>query len=220
MWFEEGRGPCLEPLRGVQDLAKLDPGRLEERLRRSLPRCRCCVPAGTNDPYRLCRRPWTVAATWWRADRQGFPHGEALGLSPSFAALIDLLIGRQVATCWHRSGRGGSTQIFDSWAGVWPEPEFRRWCLVKEIIRRVKEFARRSDHPFRGVLDSSMLRWQRRAQTRFPRRRAIAVGAGSSSVEVTLRGNLDPAVLLAGGKARRKLARILETLGMGPSSSI
>jgi len=229
VWFEEGRGPCLEPLRGVQDLAKLDPGRLEERLRpvfATVSLLRRSLPEQTT-LIGFAGAPWTVASYMVEGgSSRDFLTAKRWAYSEpqGFAALIDLLIEATSGYLLAQVEAGAEAlQIFDSWAGVWPEPEFRRWCLtpVKEIIRRVKGV-----HPAVPIIA-------------FPRGAgllyaAVAEEAGADALfldttvplrwgrevlqpKVTLQGNLDPAVLLAGGKAQKEaVARILETLGDGP----
>lgn len=229
VWFEEGRGPCLEPLRGVQDLAKLDPGRLEERLRpvfATVSLLRRSLPEQTT-LIGFAGAPWTVASYMVEGgSSRDFLTAKRWAYSQpqGFAALIDLLIEATSGYLLAQVEAGAEAlQIFDSWAGVWPEPEFRRWCLnpVKEIIRRVKGV-----HPAVPIIA-------------FPRGAgllyaAVAEEAGADALsldttvplrwarevlqpKVTLQGNLDPAVLLAGGKAQKEaVARILETLGDGP----
>ncbi|MFN3401932.1 MAG: uroporphyrinogen decarboxylase family protein, partial [Ferrovibrio sp.] len=100
-----------------------------------------------------------------------------------------------------------AVQIFDTWAGVLPEDQFRRWCVepVARIIRELKAL-----HP--GI---PVIAFPKGAGTRL---RAIvaetaadAVGldwtadAGFVSREiqprVAVQGNIDPLALLAGGEA-------------------
>jgi uroporphyrinogen decarboxylase len=114
-------------------------------------------------------------------------------------------------------------QIFDSWAGVWPEAGLRRWCLepVKAIVARIE--AERPGVPVivfprgAGVLYQAY---------------AAECGAAALGLDTTvplgwarevlqpkacLQGNLDPLALVAGGDAlRRGVDDILAALGGGP----
>jgi len=114
-------------------------------------------------------------------------------------------------------------QLFDSWAGVWPEGALRRWCLepAAAIVRRVK-----AAHPEVPII-------------LFPRGAGLVyevfateAGAEGLSLDTTvpltwarerlqgrvaLQGNLDPLLLIAGGAALEAgVSTILETLGKGP----
>ena len=141
-----------------------------------------------------------------------------------FGQLMDLLVE---ATAEHLIAQveagAEALQIFDSWAGVWPEAELRRWCLapVREIVTRVK-----SAHP-----EVPIIAFPRGAGVMY-RAFAEELGVEALSLDTTvppawarealqgrvaLPGNLDPIYLVAGGEAlRAATARVLEDLGRGP----
>src|SRR5690554_505838 len=229
VWFEEGHGPRLDPLRGVQDLATLDPGRMEERLQpvfATVSLLRRSLPPETS-LIGFAGAPWTVASymieggstrDFFKAKR--WAYSDPQGFSQLIELLVDATSGYLLAQI---EAGAEAIQIFDSWAGVWPEAEFRRWCLApaREIIERVKTvhpevpiilFPRGAGPLYADVaaqagadalsLDTTMpLQWA--AETLQPK--------------VALQGNLDPAVLLVGGKAQAEaVERILSTLGQGP----
>lgn len=228
VWFEEGRGPCLEPLRGVQDLANLDSGQLEERLRpvfATVSLLRRSLPEETT-LIGFAGAPWTVASymieggssrDFLKAKRWAYSDPEG------FEQLISLLVEATSGYLLAQIEAGAEAiQIFDSWAGVWPESEFRRWCLdpLKEIIRRVK--AVRPEVPIIAFPRGAGLLYA-----------AVADEAGADALsldttvplewardvlqpKVALQGNLDPAALLAGGAAQEEAVdRILDVLGSG-----
>src|SRR3546814_7951285 len=59
-----------------------------------------------------------------------------------FRSLIDILVEATVAYLGRQIEAGAEVvQLFDTWAGVLPEAEFRRFCLepVRRIIAAVKE---------------------------------------------------------------------------------
>ncbi|MEX0921370.1 MAG: uroporphyrinogen decarboxylase [Rhodovibrionaceae bacterium] len=229
VWFEAGQGPRLEPLSGPDDLAKL---RLEEvvarlapvyraigRLRRELPEETALIG--------FAGAPWTVASYMIEGgSSKDFATAKtwAYRETESFQALIDLLVE---ATAQHLIAQidagAQAVQIFDSWAGVWPEAELRRWSLVPltEIVAKVKAV-----HPHTPVI-------------LFPRGAGLLYeafaresGADALSLDTTvpldwarqklqphvaLQGNLDPIALVAGGAVlEQAVAQILESLSGGP----
>jgi uroporphyrinogen decarboxylase len=126
----------------------------------------------------------------------------------AFAGLIDRLV---TASVDYLSGqvRAGvdAVQIFDTWAGVLPGDEFRRWCVepVARIVRGVKE-----RHP-----DVPVIAFPKGAGTRLA---VIVAETGADAVgldwtadpdfisreiqpHVAVQGNIDPLALLAGGAA-------------------
>jgi uroporphyrinogen decarboxylase len=123
-----------------------------------------------------------------------------------FAALIDLLTDAIIRYLSAQVEAGAEVlQLFDSWAGVLPEPELRRWC-VEPSLRIVTELrARHPDIPIiafpRGIgaayamfatqvpvqgisLDTTVpVEWAAQVLRREP--------------TLCLQGNLDPIALLA-----------------------
>jgi uroporphyrinogen decarboxylase len=209
--FVEGQGPQLIPVRERADLSRLSladlPGHLEpvyvtlRRLRRQLPPEVALIG--------FAGAPWTVAA--YMVEGHGskeFAQARTLARrDPAcFAALIDLLTEATTVHLLAQIDAGAQVvQLFDSWAGVLPEPEFVRWCQ-KPAARIVTALKRaRPDVPViafpRGAgalsrayldavpvdglsLDTTMpLDWARRTLGR-----------------VCLQGNLDPVALLVGGR--------------------
>lgn len=229
VWFEEGVGPRLAPLETAEDLAKLSPVRLHERLApvyETLRRLRGELSLETT-LIGFAGAPWTVASYMIEGgSSRDFARGKAwaYGRPDEFQRLIDLLTEATVAYLTAQVEAGAEVlQLFDSWAGVWPESGFRRWCLkpAKEIRRRLREAAPQvpmiqfprgagalyaacaKDGGFEGLsLDTTVpLDWAKE----------------TLQGRATLQGNLDPLVLVAGGAAQRaETARILTALGTGP----
>ena len=229
VWFEEGVGPRLEALADAEDLSRLSADALRERLApvfETLRRLSGELPEAVT-LIGFAGAPWTVASymleggsskdfatikTWAYGDPEGFQR------------LIDLLVSATADYLIAQVEAGAEVlQLFDSWAGVLPEEELRRWCLApaSEIVRRVKAV-----HPKVPVI-------------LFPRGagmlyRDFAEGSGADALSldstmplawardslqgvVTLQGNLDPLALVVGGQAQRDaVARILEHLNGGP----
>ena len=229
VWFEEGAGPRLEPLRRIQELARLTVGGLHETLApvyETLRRLRAELPEQTA-LIGFAGGPWTVASYMIEGGTsKDFAVAKtwAYRAPDEFALIIDLLVESTSEYLIAQVEAGAEVlQLFDSWAGVWPEAALRRWCLepVAEIVRRVKVA-----HP-----DVPVILFPRGAG---PLYEAFASEAGAEGLgldttvplvwarerlqgAVTLQGNLDPLLLVAGGAALdQAVARILDTLGAGP----
>jgi uroporphyrinogen decarboxylase len=227
--FEAGEGPQLEPvdsaerlraLRSQIDLDRLSPVfEAVQQIKFSLPES---VPL-----IGFCGAPWTVAS--YMVAGKGTPDQAPARLlayrDPDlFAALIATLTEASIAYLLRQIDAGvDAVQIFDSWAGVLPPREFRRWCAepLREIVAGVK--ASRPDIPIilfpRGVgahlvelartsgadvigLDTSV---------------DLAFAANSVQKLLPVQGNLDPLALLAGGAALdAAVGDILRALGGGP----
>ncbi len=229
VWFEEGRGPKLTPLRHESDLASLSVGGLRERLAPVLATVSSLtksLPAETT-LIGFSGAPWTVACYMVEGEgSKDFAATRTLAYEnpDRFQALIDLLVEATVDYLCAQVEAGAEVlQIFDSWAGVLPEQELRRWSLAanSEIVARVK-----ARHP-----RIPMILFPRGAGLLY-REFAISSGADALSLDVTvpldwardelqghvtLQGNLDPLLLAAGGaELSAAVERILETLGNGP----
>ncbi len=229
VWFEEGAGPRLEPLRRSQELARLSADGLHETLApvyETLRRLRAALPEETA-LIGFAGAPWTVSSYMIEGGTsKDFAAAKtwAYRAPDEFALIIDLLVESTSDYLIAQVEAGAEAlQLFDSWAGVWPEAALRRWCLepAAEIIRRVK-----TAHP-----DVPVILFPRGAGTLYE---AFAGEAGAEGLgldttvplawarerlqgSVTLQGNLDPLLLVAGGAAMdQAVARILDTLGAGP----
>jgi uroporphyrinogen decarboxylase len=229
VWFEEGRGPCLEPVRSKQDMQGLS---LEAFHDLAAP----VYETARGIKAQLDRQtafigfagaPWTVAC--YMVEGSGSRDyakvkGWAFGDPDGFQALVDLVTEATVVYLEAQVAAGAEAlQLFDSWAGALPAAEMRRWCLdpARSIIRRLKErypnvpvilFPRGAGLVYRDFacesgadavsLDSTLpLTWARdELQSR-----------------VAVQGNLDPIYLVAGGEALTRAVReVLEALAGGP----
>jgi uroporphyrinogen decarboxylase len=152
--------------------------------------------------------PWTVAAYMIEGHgSRDFAAAKrwALAEPGTFGHLIDLLVE---ATTTHLSAQIDSgaeaVQIFDSWAGVLSAREFDRWSIAPtaEIVKRLKErhpqipvigFPRGSGHRIAEYATSTKVD-------------AVSFDYATKAewvrdnVDCTVQGNLDPVVLLAGGR--------------------
>lgn len=229
VWFEEGVGPRLEPVETAAGLARLSADGLHERLAavyETVHRLRVALPPETA-LIGFAGAPWTVASYMVEGgSSRDFARAKAwaYGRPEEFQGLIDLLTATTADYLAAQVEAGAEVlQLFDSWAGVWPESAFRRWCLApaREIRERLRTVAPEvpmiqfprgagalyaacvAEGGFEGLsLDTTVpLGWAReRLQG-----------------QATLQGNLDPLVLVAGGEVlRSETARILAALGEGP----
>lgn len=229
VWFEEGVGPKLEPLRRVEDFKQLKPARMAEALAPVYETLRG-VRAALDERTALigfAGAPWTVASYMIEGgSSKDYATAKTWAYSApnEFQRLIDLLVETTADYLIAQVNAGAEVlQLFDSWAGVWPEAALRRWCLrpAQDIVRRVKAV-----HPKVPII-------------LFPRGagllyRDFAVEGGADALgldttvpldwaretlqgKVTLQGNLDPLLVVAGGEAQREgVERVLNGLGRGP----
>ena len=222
-------GPRLDPLKDPSALktlrSEIDHTALEP-VYEAIALVKCELPARVA-LLGFCGAPWTVAAYMIAgcgtvdqlpARLFAYRHYEA------FAKLIDLLVEASTGYLIRQFQAGAdAAQIFDTWAGVLPGAEFRRWCIepCRRIVAGVREaipgakiigFPRGAASELECYLeavavDAIGLDWtvelgfaRERVQTRRP-----------------VQGNLDPLALVAGGAALdRSIDTILEALSRGP----
>jgi uroporphyrinogen decarboxylase len=227
--FKQGEGPVLEPLRSVDDIDRLDRGRVIDHL------------APVFETVRLLRRelpenvaligfagaPWTVATYMVEGgSSRDFATVKAMayGAPDDFDRLIALLADATADYLIAQADAGAEVlQLFDSWAGVLPDLAFVRWVIepTKRIVARI-----RAVHPTIPLIG-------------FPRGAGVmylpyAAGTGVDAVSldtavpldwaahevqtmVAVQGNLDPILLRAGGKALADgVRRIRRTFAGGP----
>ena len=228
--FIEGEGPRLpEPVRSAADVARLDAGRLRAHLRpvyETVARLRRSLP-GDAALIGFAGAPWTVAAYMVEGGGSKEFHGArafARREPAAFAALIDLLADATADHLLAQIEAGAeAVQLFDSWSGLLPEPEFERWCVapVAAIAARIK-----ASHP-----DLPVIAFPRGAGVLYRRLAALeavdAVGLDTTvpldwAVQALrpparcLAGNLAAGALRGGGAGRRvAAARPARTPGRG-----
>ncbi len=225
--FEEKLGPVLSPC--IEKRADLQILQVEGAAQRLTP---------VYETVRLLREklpsevtligfagaPWTVA-TYMVAGAgskdQAAARIWAYRDPEGFAELIDILVDVTSDYLINQVKAGAEVlQIFDTWAGSLPEAEFRRWCIqpTKEIIKRVKAefpnipvigFPKGAGSLYRdyakqtGVTGISM-------DTAY----ALEFAREELQTDFVVQGNLDPLLLVTGGKAMLKEAeRILSIMG-------
>jgi len=227
--FEAGEGPQLDALKEPSAIERIWPEIDHAKLAsvyETIARVKPELPPSIA-LLGFCGAPWTVAtymiAGCGTPDQSparlfAYRHAEA------FAKLIDILVQASTSYLVRQFAAGvDAVQIFDTWAGVLPAGEFRKWCIepVARIVAGVRE----------QFLAARIIGFPRGAGTELPHYLAAvpvdAVGLdwmmelsfARDHIQPlrTVQGNLDPLVLLAGGAALdRAIDAILEAFGQRP----
>lgn len=229
VWFVEGEGPKLEPLRKPEDLSILDRSRVLDHMAPVLGTVRKLSSELPSETALIgfAGAPWTVATYMIEGgSSRDFAKTKiwAYRDPESFAYLIDILVESTADYLIAQIESGAEAlQLFDSWAGALDEAGFIRWSAepAKRIVDRI-----RAVHPNVPVIG-------------FPRGAgplykdfAQITGVDAVSIDqslpvrwaaeelqplCTVQGNLDPMALLAGGETLDvAVDRITDALGQGP----
>ncbi len=229
VWFEEGKGPQLEPITEDAELSRLSLDQVETTVS-PIYETVSRVSGSLNEDTALigfCGGPWTVAtymvagqSTTDQAPARMWAYRDPDG----FARLMDMIVE---ASATYISGQikagAQAVQIFESWAGVLPDGEFRRWVIspTQKLVAAVR--ASHPDVPIIGFPRMSGPMYQDfLAQTGVD-----ALGCDTSlpldwiktnlQRHTVVQGNLDPLLLVAGGAELEKRIRdIRDTLSGGP----
>jgi uroporphyrinogen decarboxylase len=214
----EGKGPVLKPIRTADDMAVLDPARLVPIIApilETVRRVRAALPAD-KALIGFAGSPWTVVC--YMVEGQGSrDFAEVRNLAYRDPALFDALMQRvTLATIEYLAQQieagADVAMLFDSWAGVLPAAQFRRYVIepTRQIVAALK--LRYPQIPVIGFprLAGSMLGEYALAGVQ-------AVGVDTSAdparaaamvpANIALQGNVDPLALLAGGDALVGAAR-------------
>jgi len=211
--FAEGEGPRLQPIRGPSGLARLRPAATAAKFARvceAVARLRQGLPEGTA-LIGFCGAPWTVA-TYMVEGQSSADQAQARLWAyrdpAGFARLIELLIDTSIAYLCAQVDAGADVlQIFDTWAGALPDPEFARW-VVAPTQRIVAEVRRRHPHvPIIGFPRGAGLRVGDyvaatgvqgiSCDAAVP---LAAMAALADKQRLVVQGNIDPLALAAGGQ--------------------
>lgn len=227
--FETGEGPKLDPLRPGDVLPVFDEDTFHAKLNQvysTVMGLRAALPPEVA-LIGFAGSPWTVATYMVEGggsrDYQKTRRWAYTDLG-GFARLMDLLVEATASYLCRQISAGVQTvQIFDTWAGVLPPDQFRRWVIepTAEIVRRVRE-----QYP-----DVPIIGFPRGAGNNYIAY-AFETGVDAMSIDATispawaaraipescvLQGNLDNLALLAGGAALERGVRdILTHFGARP----
>ena len=226
--FVEGEGPRLDPI-DVRAIERLEVGPVVERLAsvlETMVRVRTML-GSEKSLIGFCGAPWTVATymiagcgTPDQAPARVFAAAEP----EAMARLIDVLAEASVEylTAQIRAG-ADVVQIFDTWAGVLDDEGFERFVLkpTAEIVKALK-----ANEPDARVIGFPKGIGMARLQ-----RFVAETGVDGVSIDMTIapdeasqrlqprvavQGNLDPALLVAGGTVMDdEIDRIKVALGKG-----
>ncbi len=227
--FEGGDGPRLDAFADPASLRRLKreiDHQVLAPVYQTIARVKRQLPADVT-LLGFCGAPWTLA-TYMIAGRGtadqlparlfAYRHPQA------FAELIALLVEASASYLVRQFEAGvDAVQIFDTWAGILPADEFRRWCIepVAAIASRVRKritaapiigFPRGAGSnllSYLGVVavDAVGLDW------------TVELGFARDTIQRLrpIQGNLDPLALLAGGDALdRSVDTIVEAFSGGP----
>ncbi|MCC6467586.1 MAG: uroporphyrinogen decarboxylase [Alphaproteobacteria bacterium] len=228
VWFVEGEGPRLEPVRVVTDLARLDRTNVRGALApvfETVRRLRRELPAETT-LIGFAGAPWTVA-TYMVEGASGSDFAVVKDFAyrdpAAFGALVDLVVGATVDYLVAQVEAGAEVlQLFDSWAGVLSEAAFRRWVIAPtaKIVEQLKQrcpgvpvigFPRGA-----GMLHADYVRGTGVDAVSLDTTVPMAL-AGALQELVPVQGNLDPRLLVIGGEAMLgEASAILRGLAGGP----
>ncbi len=227
--FREGEGPVLAPIRSDADVARLRPDGIHERLAPVYETVRRLAAALPREVALIgfAGAPWTVATYMVEGGTSRNFHNVQLWAyrdPAGFARLIDCLVAATIEYLSAQIVAGVEiVQLFDSWAGVLPEPAFERWVVAPTVRIAAALRQRHSGVPIIG--------FPRGAGLLYPRY-AAASGVDAISLDTTVplafardtlqkrgavQGNLDPLLLVSGGAAMTVAVRaILDALAAGP----
>ena len=226
--FEDGHGPVVDPVRSAEDLRGLDPARAIEHcapVYEAVSAIRAAL-APEKALIGFAGGPWTVATYMVEggSTRTFETVKQWMWRDPAgFGRLMDMLTAATVDHLSRQIDAGADcVQLFESWAGVLAEPEFRRHVVGP--TRRIVE-ALRVRHPTTPVIG-------------FPRGAGSLIGdyvadtgitavgldtgvpleqAAAIQKAVPVQGNLDPLLLAAGGPALiERIGEIRSGLAGGP----
>ena len=227
--YREGEGPVLDPIADRAGIVRLD-------LRQVIPRLEPVFDAVHRVAAALDRAttligfagaPWTIATYMVEGGAsRDFRRVKdwAYRDSEGFSALIELLVEGTVDFLGAQMEAGAEVvQLFDSWAGVLPEPAFERWVIepTRRIVAALKH--RFPDRPIIGFPRGAGLLYKRYVTETgidcVGLDAMVPAGYARSRLQqlVAVQGNLDPVLLIVGGAALQTAVRELcRTLGGGP----
>lgn len=219
--YVEGEGPRLTPVRSAGDVARLEAGRLAERLAPVYETVRRLAASLPDDVALIgfAGAPWTVAC--YMVEGGGSPDFGAVKRwafadPEGFGRLIELLVEASVVYLADQARAGAEVlQLFDTWAGVLPSSEFERWCV--EPTRAIIEGLRAQG------ISQPVIGFPRGAGVGYQRYVADS-GVEAVSCDSTLpldwmqqalqqyavvQGNLDPQLVVVGGQPMERAVQVI-----------
>lgn len=208
--YAEGEGPVLTPIRDVAGVERLSVERVAERVApvwETVRRAR----AGVGDATLIGFSGGAFTVACYMVEGHGSrefaaARGMAYAHPALFGRLIDRIVEGNLVYLRGQADAGAEAlMLFDSWAGMLPPEEFRRW-VIAPTARMVAEL--RQSHPHIPVIGFPRLAGMMLGE--YAERTGVQAVAMDTSMDpaaaaalvpphVALQGNLDPLALLAGG---------------------
>lgn len=224
VWFEEGEGPKLEPIRSVSDLPTWNEDRFLDHLApvfEALDLTRAALP-DDKALIGFAGAPWTLACYMINGGgSRDYQNVRQFAVqNPSgFQALLDLLVDAISIYLVQKVKAGAQAlQIFDSWAGVLSTEEFQNYSVnpTAKIVQNVKQvlpdipvigFPRGVGYNYQAYIDRTGIDAVSCDQSiPLPQMKAF-------QDQVVVQGNLDNLLLCEGGDRMIDQARLIcETL--------
>ena len=216
--FVEGEGPLLKPIRTAAELAALDPSRLlaaTAPIMETVDRVHTALGAQTP-LIGFAGSPWTVLC--YMIEGHGSREfAEVRGLAYRNPALFDAmleLVTQTTITYLTAQIEAGAdaVMLFDSWAGVLPAAQFRRFVIEPT---RIITAALKQSHPAIPVIGFPRLAGALLADYAAIGIQGIGIDTGADPAyaaqavpaHIAVQGNMDPLALVAGGPAMEEAAQ-------------
>lgn len=216
--YAEGEGPVLTPIRDAAAVDRLSVARVADAVTpiwETVRRVRAEV--GNATLIGFSGGPFTVAC--YMVEGHGSrefaaARGMAYGEPALFERLIDRIVEANLVYLRGQADAGAEAlMLFDSWAGMLPPNEFRRW-VIEPTARIVA--ALRETHPHIPLIGFPRLAGMLLGE--YARQTGVQAVAMDTSMDpaaaaqlvpshVALQGNLDPIALLSGGAPMVSAAR-------------
>ncbi len=227
--FKEGEGPVLDAIATIDDINLLDQSLLKPRLSSVMETVKV-IHENLDKQTALigfAGAPFTVAL--YMIEGRGGTEGTKVRCMAAeqpkiFSKLIDILCDATASYLVEQVNSGAEAlQLFDSWAGLLPESEFRQWVI--EPNRRIVEavHAVHADVPIigfprnAGVLYKDFVRETGVQGISIDSTVPLSWAAETLQTMCTVQGNLDNHILRSGGVLMEKEVRsIVNALGNGP----
>ena len=227
--FKKNYGPILQPIRTPDDINTLTLQNFHEHLTpiyKTINNLRKILKPEVT-LLGFCGAPWTVA-TYMIEGRSSKYHSNiqrwAYGDPKSFQRIINLLVVASSEYLIKQLSAGvDAVQIFDSWAGTLSETNFLKWCLepTTEIVKRVRKV-----HPTAVIIGFPKgIGSLYKIYSKNTKVNAVSIDTTVSTKwaakhlqpNVCVQGNLDPQVLVTGGKNLEiEIENIINNLGNKP----
>ena len=222
LWYEEGGGPRLAPIRNGVGVAALDVGQVSDRLApvyETVAGLSTALPSETT-LIGFAGAPWTVAC--YMVEGGGSREfaevkGWAFRNPEEFGSLIDILVDATAVHLCNQARAGAEVlQIFDSWASILPDTAFRRWIIAptKALVGRIR--AEFPDIPIigfpraAGVMYAEYVAETGVTAVSLDTTMSRPWAAENLQTKMPVQGNLDPLALVNGGDCLEEEVR--ETL--------